>query len=79
VQYLVPAGASIEKAKELAHRIADNTPTTNWMITNVLPRMNDLSHDDALFMEYLNSSAARHPDTLRRLKDFLEKKTIGNG
>jgi enoyl-CoA hydratase/carnithine racemase len=76
VQYVVPPGEALAKAKELAHRIAENTTTTNWMITNVLPRMNDLSHDDALFMEYLNTSMARHPDTIGRLKDFLEKKAV---
>jgi enoyl-CoA hydratase/carnithine racemase len=73
-QYVVPAGEALQKAKELAHRIAENTPNTNWMITNVLPRMNDLSHDDALFMEYLNTSMIRPPETIQRLKDFLEKR-----
>ncbi|MBI1201115.1 MAG: crotonase/enoyl-CoA hydratase family protein [Rhodopseudomonas sp.] len=74
-QYLVPAGEALAKAKTLAHRIAQNTPQTNWQITNVLPRINDLSHDDGLFMEYLNSSMARPPETLGRLKSFLEKRT----
>jgi hypothetical protein len=43
------------------------------MITKVLPRMGDLSHDDGLFMEYLNTSMARAPDALNRLNDFLQK------
>jgi hypothetical protein len=43
-------------------------------ITNVLPRVNDLSHDDGLFMEYLNTSMARPPETIERLKAFLEKR-----
>ncbi len=74
VQYVVDDGQALEKAKELARRIAQNTPNTNWMITNVLPRINDLSHDDGLFMEYLNSSMTRPPETMRRLNEFLEKK-----
>ena len=50
VRYVVEAGQVVAKAKELAARIAQNTPLTNWQITNVLPRVNDLSHDDGLFM-----------------------------
>ena len=73
-QYVVPAGEALNKAKELARRIAQNTPQTNWQITNVLPRVNDLSHDDGLFMEYLNSSMTRPPESLQRLRDFLEKR-----
>ena len=73
-QYVVKSGEALAKAKELAHQIAQNTPNTNWMITNVLPRVNDLSHDDGLFMEYLNTSMARPPETIERLKAFLEKR-----
>lgn len=73
-QYTVPPGEALGKAKELAAKIAGNTANTNWMITNVLPRVNDLSHDDGLFMEYLNSSMARPPESLQRLNDFLQKR-----
>ena len=72
VRYLVPKGEAVAKAKELATRITHNTPETNWMITNVLPRVNDLSHDDGLFMEYLNSGQARHTDSTDRLRAFVE-------
>jgi enoyl-CoA hydratase/carnithine racemase len=73
-QYLVEPGAAVAKARELAHRIAENSQNTNWMIMNVLPRMNDMSHDDGLFMESLNSAAKRPPESLDRLKQFLDKK-----
>ncbi|WP_424137861.1 crotonase/enoyl-CoA hydratase family protein [Roseomonas chloroacetimidivorans] len=72
-QYVVPPGQTLLKARELASTIAGNTPQTNWMITNVLPRVNDLSHD-GLFMEYLNSSMTRSPEALQRLNDFLQKR-----
>lgn len=72
VRYITDEGMHIEKAMELARRIAQNTPTTNWQITNVLPRVNDLSHDDGLFMEYLNSSMARPPESAQRLREFVE-------
>ena len=74
VRYVVEAGQAVAKAKELAARIAQNTPLTNWQITNVLPRVNDLSHDDGLFMEYLNSSMQRPPESAQRLRDFIEKR-----
>jgi (methylthio)acryloyl-CoA hydratase len=74
VRYVVGEGQALTKAKELAARIAQNTPLTNWQITNVLPRVNDLSHDDGLFMEYLNTSMQRPPESMQRLRDFIEKR-----
>lgn len=72
VRYVVPPGQALAKAMELAAKIARNTPDTNWRITSVLPRINDLSHDDGLFMEYLNSNLQRSPETAERLRDFVE-------
>jgi enoyl-CoA hydratase/carnithine racemase len=74
-QYVVPEGTEQDKAIELAERIAENTPTSNWQITNVLPRMNDLSHDDGLFMEFMNSNMVKPPETMGRLSAFLEGKS----
>ena len=73
-QYVVPPGEAVAKAVELAQKIAKNSQNTNWMITNVLPRMNDMSHDDGLFMEHLNSAAKKPPSSLERLTSFLDKK-----
>ncbi len=72
VRYVVDEGQALAKAKELAARIAQNTPLTNWQITNVLPRVNDLSHDDGLFLEYINTSMQRPPESVERLRDFVE-------
>ena len=62
------------RSGETALEIARNTADTNWRITNVLPRINDLSHDDGLFMEYLNSNMTRRPETAERLREFVEGK-----
>ncbi len=75
VQYLVDPGEALAKAKSIAHRIAKNLQQTNWQITNVLPRIGELSHDDGLFMEHLSTSMAKPPETLERLKDFLGKRS----
>jgi (methylthio)acryloyl-CoA hydratase len=74
VRYVVEEGRALAKAKELAARIAQNTPLTNWQITNLLPRVNDLSHDDGLFLEYINTSIQRPEESLQRLRDFVEKR-----
>ena len=72
VRYVTPPGGALGKAKELAHRIARNSLETNWKITNVLPRVNDLSHEDGLFMEYLTANMARGPEAAERLREFVE-------
>ncbi len=74
VQYAVPAGDAYDRGLALAERIAQNTAQTNWQICNVLPRINDLSHDDGLFMEYLNMSMVKPPEAHERLRDFVEKR-----
>lgn len=74
VRYTVPAGQALAKATELAQRVAKNSVETNWMIINVLPRVQDLSHDDGLFMEQLNSARARPPEAEARLREFVEGK-----
>ncbi|MEY2771074.1 MAG: hypothetical protein RIQ38_1493 [Pseudomonadota bacterium] len=74
VRYVVPPGQALEKARALAHRVAQNSLETNWMIVNVLPRVQDLSHDDGLFVEQLNSARARPPEAEARLREFVEGK-----
>lgn len=73
-QYVEPEGEELGRAVSLAERIAENTQTTNWQICNVLPRMNDMAHDDGLFMEFLNSNMAKPPETMTRLSAFLAGK-----
>jgi len=72
VRYVVPAGEALAKAKALAAIIATNPPDTNWRITNLLPRVNDLSHEEGLFLEYMSSNMQRSPESAERLTAFLE-------
>ena len=74
MRYVTPEGEALAKAKELAARIAKNALETNWMIINVLPRIQDLSHDDGLFVEQLNSARARPPEAEARLREFVDGK-----
>lgn len=74
VRYVVPAGQALDKARAIAERIGKNSLETNWMIINVLPRVQDLSHDDGLFLEQLNSARARPPEAEARLREFVDGK-----
>ena len=74
VREITLAGEALTKARELAGRIARNSVETNWMIINVLPRIHDMSHDDGLFVEQLNSARARPPEAEARLREFVDGK-----
>ncbi len=74
VRYVVPPGQALDRAAALAERIGQNSVETNWMIVNVLPRVNDMSHDDGLFLEQLNSARARPPEAEARLREFVDGK-----
>ncbi len=79
VRYITPAGGALAKAKELAARIAQNTLDTNWKIIHVLPRIHDMSHDDGLWVEQLNSAMARPPEVEQRLREFVDGKAAPIG
>jgi enoyl-CoA hydratase/carnithine racemase len=70
-QYVVPAGQSLDKAKELAKAIASNAASTNWGICAALPRVNDMSHEDGLFIEGLIGHSARSTEGRERIQNFL--------
>jgi (methylthio)acryloyl-CoA hydratase len=73
-QYVVPAGESFERARSLATRIAENAPLTNWAVCSCLPRVNDMSHDDGLFIEGLIGNAVASTEGYERVKQFVEKR-----
>jgi enoyl-CoA hydratase/carnithine racemase len=71
-QYVTPKGESLERAKSLARRIAKNAPLTNWAVSSCLNRVNDMSHNDGLFMETLISQAVSSQRSYDGLKAFVE-------
>jgi (methylthio)acryloyl-CoA hydratase len=73
-QYVVPASESLERARTLATRIAENAPLTNWAVCSCLPRVNDMSHDDGLFIEGLIGNAVASTEGYERVKQFVEKR-----
>jgi enoyl-CoA hydratase/carnithine racemase len=71
--YLVGAGKSMQRAFELAHRIAANAPLSNFAVTQALPRIADMSQPDGLFVESLMAAIAQGDDAAKqRMRAFLE-------
>ena len=73
VQYAVPKGQHVAKAKELARKICKNAPLSNFAVTNSLPRLQDMSYDDGLYFERMVAEYTRSPELIERLHQFLDK------
>lgn len=74
-QYLVEAGKGLEKALELAGRIAANAPLSNFAVMHALPRIADMSQEEGLFAESLMAAIAQGDDAAKgRMRDFLDGK-----
>ena len=74
-QYLVPQGQALDKAIELATRIATNAPLTNYALMHALPRIAEQPADHGFLTEALMSSIAQAaPEAKARVRAFLEGK-----
>jgi (methylthio)acryloyl-CoA hydratase len=74
-QYLVPAGTASAKALELANRVAENAPLTNYALMHALPRIAEQPADQGFLTEALMAAVAQSaPEAKRRVRDFLEGK-----
>lgn len=74
-QYLVPEGAAVDKAIELARRIATNAPLTNYALMHALPRIAEQNADHGFFTEALMSGIVQDaPEAKARVRAFLEGK-----
>jgi len=72
-QYTVEDGEALDKAIELAKKIAQNAPMTNLSLTHILPRITDAGQDIGLMMESLAAAIAQStPEAKARLQAFLE-------
>jgi enoyl-CoA hydratase/carnithine racemase len=75
-QYLVDDGKGLNKAMELAGKIASNSAMTNYAVTHILPRIADASTEQGLLIESLTAAIAQgSPEAKKRLSDFLKHKT----
>lgn len=73
VHYRVGAGEALARALELAERVADNAPLTNYALMHALPRIAEQPADHGLLTEALMSAIAQSaPEAKARLHAFLE-------
>src|SRR5690349_1294751 len=73
--YVVEPGAGLAKAIELAQRIAENQPLTNFAVMQALPRIAEQDPASGYLMEALMSAiASGDAQAQQRLQDFLEKR-----
>ncbi len=73
--YLVKPGEALDKALDLARRIAGNAPLSNYAAINALPRIADMAAQDGLFTESLMVAMAQTSDEARaRMQAFLQKR-----
>ncbi|SDR63233.1 vanillin synthase /trans-feruloyl-CoA hydratase [Rhizobiales bacterium GAS191] len=74
-QYLAPAGEALAKAGELAEKVAAMAPLTVLGVLQALPRIQDMSEDDGLFVESMMAALAQsRPEAAQRLDDFAKKR-----
>ncbi|MBU6359686.1 MAG: crotonase/enoyl-CoA hydratase family protein [Chloroflexi bacterium] len=72
--YLVESGQSLNKAIELANKIAANTRPTNFGITHVLPRIAEMGQEQGLLVESLMAGIAQDSAEAKvRMNQFLNK------
>ena len=74
-QYVVPTGTALDKAIELATRIAGNARMTNFALMHALPRIAEQPADHGFFTEALMASIAQSaPEAKERVQAFLQGK-----
>ncbi|ROZ62752.1 crotonase/enoyl-CoA hydratase family protein [Ramlibacter sp. WS9] len=72
-EYLVPKGQASEKAFELALRVAENAPLTNYALMHALPRIAEQPADQGFLTEALMAAIAQSaPEAKDRVRAFLE-------
>ena len=73
--YSVGEGEALEKAHELAHKIASNAPLSNYIMIHALSRIEDMAKADGLLTESLCAAIVQTtPDAKEGLAAFLEKR-----
>ena len=72
-QYLVPKGQAFAKAFELAQRVAQNAPLTNYALMHALPRIAEQPADQGFLTEAMMAAIAQSaPEAKERVQAFLD-------
>lgn len=71
--YLVEEGAALDKALELADRVATVAPMTVYAVLQALPRIAEVGPHEGYLLESLMAAVASSSDEAQtRMRDFLE-------
>ena len=74
--YLLDDAMVHDKAMELARRMAQNAPLSNYAILNAVARIENMSMAEGLFTESLMAAVVHTgPEARRGLEDFLQRRT----
>jgi (methylthio)acryloyl-CoA hydratase len=72
-QYVVPEGAGLETALQLAEKVAAVAPQTTFAVLQALPRIVESNPRDGFLMESLMAAIAQGTDDAKeRMRDFLD-------
>jgi enoyl-CoA hydratase/carnithine racemase len=75
VNYLADAGGVVAKAAELASRMTDMAPLTVLGVLSALPRIENMTEEDGLFVESMMAALSQTgPEAAARMTDFVEKR-----
>ncbi|WP_299196665.1 methylthioacryloyl-CoA hydratase [uncultured Erythrobacter sp.] len=73
-QYIVEGGSSLETAMEIAEKVAQNLPLTNFAICSAVSHLNNMSNLDAAFAEAVVAGVVNtQPAARERLEAFANK------
>lgn len=72
--YVVDDGAGLDKARELARRIAANAAATNYAIINGIGRISEMPVGEGLFAETMITAMTRsaNTDAAKRIAEFFD-------
>ena len=74
-QYLVETGKGFAKAMELAERVSQNAPLTNFAVLQALPMIAECNPQAGLLMESLMATVAQSDKEAKaRIRAFLDRK-----
>lgn len=74
-QYLVEPGKGLDKAFELADKVAANAPLSTFAVLHALPRIAEMGQSEGLFAESLMAAIAQGDDAAKtRMQAFLDGK-----
>lgn len=74
-QYLTTDTSAFDKAMELAGRVAQNAPMTNFAVIQALPMIGEANPQTGLLLESLMASVAQSDKEAKsRIRDFLDRK-----